>query len=229
MYDVKHWKHVFKIDPNKPLDDKDLAELCESGTDAIVVGGTDGVTLDQVIQLLAEIRRYSVPCVLEISNLESITPGFDYYFIPMVMNSGEKTFVMDLHHEAIKQNRALLNWDELLVEGYCVMNEEAKVFQYTGCYLPEEDDVIAYAQLAEHVYHLPIFYMEYSGEYGDPQLIQKVKKELNHTRLCYGGGIKTPEQAVEMSQYADLIVVGNVIYEDLKAALETVAAVKQKM
>ncbi|MCS0543699.1 geranylgeranylglyceryl/heptaprenylglyceryl phosphate synthase, partial [Aeromonas veronii] len=42
----------------------------------------------------------------------------------------------------------------------------------------------------------------------------------------YGGGIKTAEQAKEMGQFADTVVVGNIIYEDMNAALKTVQAVK---
>ncbi|KHF28187.1 Heptaprenylglyceryl phosphate synthase [Anoxybacillus sp. BCO1] len=87
MNEITTWRHVFKLDPNKEITDEQLEQVCESGTDAIIVGGTDGVTLENVIDLLARVRRFSVPCALEVSNIEAITPGFDYYFIPMVLNS----------------------------------------------------------------------------------------------------------------------------------------------
>ena len=224
---MKEWKHVFKLDPAKEIDDEDLELICESGTDAIIVGGTDDVTLDGVLDLLSSIRRYTVPVILEISTMDAITPGFDYYYIPMVMNSTEKKWMMDIQHEAIKEYKDIMNWDEIFVEGYCVLNEEAKVFQHANCKLPSDEDVIAYAYMAENVFHLPIFYVEYSGKYGNPELVKKVSAELNNTLLFYGGGIETAEQAKEMKQHADIIVIGNSIYTNLKQALKTVKAVKE--
>lgn len=223
---MKEWKHVFKLDPAKEIDDEDLELICESGTDAIIVGGTDNVTLDGVLDLLSSIRRYTVPVILEISTMEAITPGFDYYYIPMVMNSTEKKWMMDIQHEAIKEYKDIMNWDEIFVEGYCILNEEAKAFQHANCKLPSDEDVVAYAYMAENVFHLPIFYIEYSGKYGNPELLQKVRGELTNTLLFYGGGIETPEQAREMKDHADVIVVGNSIYTNLKEALKTVYAVK---
>ena len=38
--------------------------------------------------------------------------------------------------------------------------------------------------------------------------------------------LQSVEQAKEMAQFADVIVVGNIIYENLEEALETVTAVK---
>lgn len=228
MYDMNNWKHVFKLDPDKDISDDDLEKICESGTDAVIVGGTDQVTLENVLDLLSRIRRYTVPCVLEISNMESITPGFDFYFIPSVLNSRDRKWISGLHHEAIKEYGDVMNWDEIKMEGYCILNQEAKAFQYTAAELPEKEDVIAYARMAEKMFHFPIFYMEYSGTYGDPELVQAVKNELKDTLLVYGGGIQSAKQAKEMSRYADIIVVGNAIYEDIQGALQTVQAVKQE-
>ena len=89
MYDFREWKHVFKLDPNKEISDDAFEKVCESGTDAILIGGSDGVTLENVLQLMARVRRYTVPCVMEISSVETVTPGFDLYFIPSVLNSSE--------------------------------------------------------------------------------------------------------------------------------------------
>lgn len=225
---MNEWKHVFKLDPAKEITDEQLELLCESGTDAIVIGGTDGVTLDNVLELLYRVRRYAIPCVLEISEMEAISPGFDFYFIPMVLNSTEKKWMMDVQHEAVKEYKEMMDWDEIRMEGYCVLNPEAKVYQKTNCMMPTEEDVLGYAFMAEHIFKLPIFYLEYSGAYGDVSLVEKVKHELQETILFYGGGITTAAQAKEMATHADVIVVGNSIYTNFKEALQTVKAVKIK-
>ena len=69
---------MFKLDPAKMINDEDLDKICMSETDAIIIGGTDNVTEDNVIQLMSRVRRYPLPLVLEISNLESTMPGFDF-------------------------------------------------------------------------------------------------------------------------------------------------------
>lgn len=223
MYDVKEWRHAFKLDPDKPISDKDLEKICESGTDAIIVGGTDNVTLENVLHLMSRIRRYTVPCVLEVSNLESLTPGFDLYFIPSVLNTEEIQWFSGLHHQAIKEYGELMDWDEVLVEGYCILNSDCKAAKLTKAVTSlDDEDVIAYARMAEKMFQMPIFYMEYSGNYGDPKLVEKVSGQLSNTILFYGGGIQTVQQAKEMKQFADCIIVGNVVYENLKEALKTV-------
>ncbi|MDX8289360.1 heptaprenylglyceryl phosphate synthase [Metabacillus indicus] len=227
MYDVSEWKHVFKLDPDKEISDAALERICESGTDAIIVGGSDNVTMDNVLNLMSRIRRYLVPCVLEVSEIESIMPGFDLYFIPSVMNSRDAKWVMGLHHEAVKEYGDLMNWDELLVEGYCILNRDCKAARLTDARTElTADDVVSYARLAENMFHMPIFYLEYSGTYGDVNVVEAAGKVLSVTKLFYGGGIKTPEQAAEMAEHADAVVVGNIIYDNLEAALKTVKAVK---
>ena len=79
IVDIRKWKHVFKLDPDRDISDAALDRLCLSGTDAILVGGSSGVTFDNTVDLLARIRQYEVPVVLEISNQEAIVPGFDLF------------------------------------------------------------------------------------------------------------------------------------------------------
>lgn len=225
-YNIDEWKHVFKLDPAKEISESALEVLCYSGTDAIIVGGTDNITFDAVLEMLSRVRRFPIPVILEISELEAITPGYDYYFIPMVLNSRDKSWVMDKQHQAIKEYKSVMNWKETMMEGYCIMNEDSKAFQKTNCLLPPKEDVLAYAFMAEHIFHLPIFYLEYSGVYGDSQLVKHVSEELKQTTLFYGGGISNASEAREMSAYADVIVVGNSIYTNFEEAMKTVQVIK---
>ncbi|WP_210367259.1 heptaprenylglyceryl phosphate synthase [Bacillus sp. REN3] len=227
MYDVREWKHVFKLDPDKEISDQDLEKICESGTDAIIVGGTDGVTLEGVLDLMSRIRRYTVPCILEVSTIDSITPGFDFYYIPTVLNSGNPQWVTGLHHEAMKEYGDVMDWNEILVEGYCILNPDCKAARLTDAQTGlDAEDVRAYAMMAEKMFNLPIFYIEYSGTYGDPELVKAAKNALSKTVLFYGGGIETAQQAKEMAAHSDVIVIGNVVYTNLGEALKTVSAVK---
>jgi putative glycerol-1-phosphate prenyltransferase len=227
MYDINEWKHVFKLDPDKEITDEDLEKICESGTDAIIVGGSDNITEDNVLNIMSRIRRYLIPCVLEVSTAESIIPGFDLYFIPTVLNSRSTNWIIDLHHEAVKEFGDIMNWDELLVEGYCILNPDCKAAALSEANADLSiDDVVAYARVAENMFNLPIFYLEYSGKLGDISVVEKTKKVLTNTKLFYGGGISSAEEAKRFAQYADVVVIGNIIYTDLHAAIQTVKAVK---
>ncbi|MED4867052.1 MAG: heptaprenylglyceryl phosphate synthase [Heyndrickxia faecalis] len=228
MYDVREWRHAFKLDPNKDISENDLEKVCESGTDAVIIGGTDGVTLDNTLQLMSRVRRYAVPCCLEVSDPDAIAPAYDLYLIPAVLNSQNTTWITGAHHKAVKAYGEWMNWNEIVMEGYCILNPDCKAAQLaeaaTGL---DDDDVLAYASMAEHMFKFPVFYLEYSGTYGDPKLVEKVKTVLEDTVLFYGGGIRTAAQAAEMARAADVVVVGNVVYEDIHEAVKTVRVVKQ--
>ncbi|ODG93009.1 MULTISPECIES: heptaprenylglyceryl phosphate synthase [Bacillaceae] len=228
MYDYSQWNHIFKLDPNKEISDDELEKICESGTDAILVGGTDDVTLDATISLLVRIRRYAVPCILEVSNLEAVTPGYDFYFIPTVLNSNDPKWIIGMHQQAMKEFAHLVHAEELVMEGYCILNEDCKAAKLTSAVTDLSiEDIVAYAEVSEQLLKLPIFYLEYSGTYGSPQVVEEVSTVLNNTKLFYGGGISSAQQAIEMKQFADTIVVGNIIYDNLQEALLTVKAVKE--
>ena len=125
-------------------------------------------------------------------------------------------------HKALKQFGFMVNFDEVVLEGYLVLNPDSKVAKLTQSNTNIDiEDVEAYAQMVNEMYKLPLMYIEYSGQYGD---VEKWKRSrlLTNTQLFYGGGITSIEQAREMAQYADTIVVGNIIYDDIKKAIKTV-------
>ncbi|MDF2683010.1 MAG: heptaprenylglyceryl phosphate synthase [Brevibacillus sp.] len=227
MIDYRGWRHTFKLDPDKSIDDEALEAICESGTDGIIVGGTYGVTFDNTLELMSRIRRYAVPAVLEISSLDAVVPGFDSYLIPLVINAGDPEWIFSPHVSGLKAYGSYIHWDDILTEGYLIANPDAGVAQLTKARSIENAaEAKAYAQVATKICRLPIVYMEYSGAYGDPEIVRACRAGAEGAHLFYGGGIRTPEQAAEMAAIADTVVVGNVIYDDWKAALSTVQAVK---
>ncbi|HCY7112406.1 TPA: heptaprenylglyceryl phosphate synthase [Staphylococcus aureus] len=199
MYDIKKWRHIFKLDPAKHISDDDLDAICMSQTDAIMIGGTDDVTEDNVIHLMSRVRRYPLPLVLEISNIESVMPGFDFYFVPTVLNSTDVAFHNGTLLEALKTYGHSIDFEEVIFEGYVVCNADSKVAKHTKANTDlTTEDLEAYAQMVNHMYRLPVMYIEYSG------------------------GISSEQQATEMAAIADTIIVGDIIYKDIKKALKTV-------
>ena len=224
---LKSWRHVFKLDPDRKLDDQSLNTVCLSGTDAIMVGGSTGVTYENTVDLLSRIRRYELPCVQEVSDMEAIVPGFDLYMIPMVLNSSDPSWIVGHQQQAIDRYGYMIPWELLVTEGYIVLNPDSAVARLTGANtLLDTSGTIAYAQVADRLMSLPVVYLEYSGTFGDMETVRGVHQNLTSAQLIYGGGIKDLNTAKQAASVSDTIVVGNIIYEDLEQALQTVLAVK---
>ncbi|AAT04556.1 heptaprenylglyceryl phosphate synthase [Listeria monocytogenes] len=222
-------KHLFKLDPAKNLPMNDLTKLVHSGTNGFIIGGTDNVQIEAVQKLYELLGETDLPIFLEISNESMILPEADHFLIPVVLNTENSKWTHGLHQELIKEMGAFIPWKRVTAEGYVILNKDAKVAHLTEAKTDlTDEDIVAYARLAENIFHLPIFYVEYSGMYGDPEVVRKASAALSNTKFWYGGGIRSKEQAAEMAKYADTIIVGNIIYEDLEKALETATIFRKK-
>ncbi|OXM86302.1 heptaprenylglyceryl phosphate synthase [Paenibacillus rigui] len=225
--DVTTWSHVFKLDPDKELSDEWLERICLSGTDAIIVGGSTGVTFDNTVDLMSRIRRYEVPCVLEISDQDAIAPGFDLFFIPMVLNARDPQWIVGNHQKALREYGAILDWNQVMTEGYVILNGESTAAKMTQADTALDiKDVEAYARMADRLLHCPILYIEYSGAFGDMALVKRMRDLLHQARIFYGGGIDSPDKARQAAEAAHTVVVGNAVYEQPEQALATVQAVR---
>jgi putative glycerol-1-phosphate prenyltransferase len=223
----RNWRHVFKLDPERPIDDETLEVLCTSNTDAILVGGSSGVTFDNTIDLLSRIRRYEVACALELSDAACGVPGFDGYFIPSVLNTNRTEWLIGHHIEALRDFGHLLPWESVVGEAYLILNSDSTVARLTGADAAISDnEAVAYSQVADRLWNIPVVYVEYSGTFGDMKLLRRIKDGLKQAHLFYGGGIDSAERAAEAAEVAHTVVVGNIIYENRDAALATVSAVK---
>ena len=113
MYDIKKWKHIFKLDPAKLISDEELEAICLSNTDAIIIGGTDEVTEDNVFHLKRRLNQFSLPIALEISNVDSVMLGFDFYFVPTVLNSSDVKYHNGILLDALKSFGQIIDFDEV--------------------------------------------------------------------------------------------------------------------
>jgi len=222
FYMLKECRHVFKLDPAKDITDEALAKICESETDAIIVGGTDGITEDNVLNLMARVRRFSVPVALEVTSTEAVVPGFDHYFIPAVFNTKDIRWQHGLMLQALAEYSHLIDYNEMSLLPYIIMNEECKAFEKSDAERVTDEMVPHYINMLDKLYQTSYIYIEYSGTYGDPEVMRMVRDNAAHSHVIYGGGIGGRDEAREMAQYADTIVVGNVIYDSTKKALRTI-------
>ncbi|MBC1783308.1 heptaprenylglyceryl phosphate synthase [Listeria welshimeri] len=222
-------KHLFKLDPAKNLPHNSVTRLIHSGTDGFIIGGTDNLQTEAVENLYELLAETDLPIFLEVSDESMILPEAEHFLIPVVLNTENSKWTHGLHKELIKEMGDFIPWKRVTSEGYVILNKDAKVAQLTEANTDlTEEDIIAYARLAENIFRLPIFYIEYSGMYGNPEVAKKVSAALDDTKFWYGGGIRSKEQAAEMAEYADTIIVGNIIYEDIEKALETTTVFAKK-
>jgi phosphoglycerol geranylgeranyltransferase len=225
----KDWVHVTKLDPDKQLKPGDIDGIAASGTDALMLSGTLNVTQENLTVLLKQVKTYNLPLVMEPAGPEAVLlQGIDYVFIPSVMNTTDVQWIVGKHRAWVQLRKGKIPWDDVVPEAYIVLNPDSSVGKVTKAIFDlKPEDVAAYTSVADHYFHFPIVYIEYSGIYGDPEVVKAASEAVDKSILYYGGGINSPEKAAQMSKYADTIVVGNAVYEQGAAVLKaTVDAVQ---
>lgn len=218
----KSWKHITKLDPDKHVTLEDIEIIVGCRTDAIMISGTQNINETNVSRLISQLKEFEIPKILEpVTPKTAPNEDVDYLFVPIVLNTGDPKWIVGKHINWILNHK--INWEKVIPEAYIVMNPESAVAKLTKSRTDlTTEEVIAYAQYAEKYLSLPIIYLEYSGTYGDPHLVKRLSESLTRASLFYGGGIDSQMKAAEMKRYADVIVVGNVVYTDMGKFVETV-------
>jgi len=187
-----------------------------------MISGTLGVNKENAHNLYNMIKDYDIPKIQEPSSPYCILDDVDYIFVPSVINSKDTRWICGYHKDWIKDQNFDIRWEKIIPEAYIVLNQNSAVCKLTKAkYDLYINDVVAYSVMAERFFKFPIIYIEYSGRYGDKEVVKAVKESIKDAKLFYGGGINSKERADEMGKYAT-IIVGNVVYEDLDAYLSTI-------
>src|SRR5699024_12463556 len=110
----------------------------------------------------------------------------DGYLVPIVFNAGDIAWITGAHKEWVRMDGDI-DWDRTHTEAYIVMNPDASVAEYTqaNCDLDSEE-VAAYAETAEQMFGQEIIYIEYSGTFGDPEMVAAASGALSDATLFYG-------------------------------------------
>ncbi|CEA03820.1 Heptaprenylglyceryl phosphate synthase [Jeotgalicoccus saudimassiliensis] len=219
---TRHAKHIFKLDPAKEIDDSSLERIVKSGTDLILVSGTDNVTEENVSKLLRRIRQFDVSAALEISHPDAAVPGFNHYFIPTVINTDDVTFSHGMLVEALMEYHDFIDYDSVSLLPYIIMNQNCKAFKHAQCHAVEDEEFIAMIHMLDKLYKMDYIYIEYSGVFGDRDLVAEAYEAAEHANIVYGGGVVSEETARRMDSVSDVMVVGNIIYDDVEQALKTI-------
>ncbi len=223
----KQWVHITKLDPDRSLDRDAIETVATSGTDAIMLSGTLDVTPEKLAVLYDCVQDYNLPIVVEPAEPGGARfDGMDLVFVPSVLNASHPRWIVGQHERWVRNYP--IDWQRVVPEAYIVLNPDSSVAKVTGsdCTLAPAD-VAAYAAVADRYFRFPVVYIEYSGTYGDPAVVQAVSEVVTDARVFYGGGINSAERAAEMSRYADTIIVGNAVYEaGIEVLKATVRAVR---
>ncbi|WP_207590354.1 phosphoglycerol geranylgeranyltransferase [Halomontanus rarus] len=222
------WNHILKLDPDKDLPDGvTYGDLLATGTDAVEIGGTMGMTEENMAAVIEACAEHEVPLYQEPSDPSVVVEddALDGYLIPTVFNAGSPFWITGAHKEWVRIDGDL-DWDRTWTEAYIVMNPEADVATLTeaDCDITAED-VASYATVAERMFGQEIVYVEYSGTYGDVDVVEAASNAVSESTLFYGGGIHDYDSAHRMAAHADVIVVGNLAHDEgVDAVRETVEA-----
>ncbi len=226
--------HLTLIDPDKtPGEEAGRLALKaeEYGTDAIMVGGSigvSGVLLDQTVKAIKELT--SLPVILFPSNISGISSFADAIFFMSLLNSEDPYYLIGaqmLGAPIVKRLRL-----EPIPMSYIIV-EPGGAAGYVGRARPvprDKPEIAAAYALAGQYLGARFTYLEAGSgapEPIPPKMVKLVRAIVN-TFLIVGGGVKKPEQAKQIVEAgADAIVTGTIIEESPKALAKVIKAIKE--
>ncbi|MBE6528125.1 MAG: geranylgeranylglyceryl/heptaprenylglyceryl phosphate synthase [Thermoplasmata archaeon] len=210
--------HAALIDPEKQSAEKagEIAKMMKgAGTDVIFVGGSSGVTKENLSATAKAIKEASgLPVILFGAMPDALNEELDAIFFMQVVNSVDPRFVT--FGQVVAAPIIAKLGVEPISLGYVIVEPGMTVARVTSAKVVGQDEIekaVAYA-LACKMFGFEFIYFE-AGSGADrpipPAMIKAIKSAVD-LPLIIGGGIRTPE-AAEAARLAgaDIVVTGTVI------------------
>jgi phosphoglycerol geranylgeranyltransferase len=187
----------------------------------------------EVVDSVPEIPVLQEPYSSQHVSVETIA-AVDQLFVPAIYN-GDQTHFVGKHLQMFTQLSA--NFEGLLGQsgsmagvaekicavGYVIQNADSRAASTAGVTESLSLKGVRGAALATEVfYDFPLFYLEYSGQFGGTTAVDAAATVLEETYLLYGGGIDSAQKAnTVLDSGADAIVVGDCFHENRGAYRQT--------
>lgn len=210
--------HMTLLDPDKQSAEEaaKIAIKCkDAGTDAFMIGGSTGITSENLDATAVAIREATgLPIIYFPAGPHAIPTKADAMFYMSLVNS--RNLDMVIRSQAMASRYVKKIGVETMSMAYIVCEPGMKVGEVGQADLVKRDDIdtaIGYA-LGCEMMGMEFVYLE-AGSGADepisPEMIKAVKDEIS-VPLIIGGGISTPEAAVTAKLAgADIIVTGTFV------------------
>ena len=210
--------HMTLIDPDSQSSERsgEIAKVAqELGTDAIMVGGSTGITqgnLDSAVLAIKE--SVDIPVIFFPSGAHAISPYADAIYFMSMLNSRNlgKVIGEQVTGAPIVKKMGL----EPIPMGYLIIEPGMKVGEVGEAELVMRDDpmtAVAYGLAAEFL-GMDLFYVEAGSGAPEPvpaEMIAAIKANVS-IPLVVGGGIRNPKAAGMVKKAgADIVVTGTVV------------------
>jgi len=210
--------HLALLDPDKQCSCEAgviAKNIKEAGTDAIMIGGSTGVTSKNLSDTAKAIKEASgLPTIHFPGGPGALSKDVDSIFFMSMMNSRDPFWIVRAQAGASVYIKKL--GIETISLGYIIIEPGMKVGEVGQADAIKHNDIdraVGYA-LACEMFGMDLVYLE-AGSGADkpvpPEMISAVKKAIS-IPLIVGGGIRTPEAAkAARLAGADAIVTGTFI------------------
>ena len=229
----KHPLHFTLLDPGKMGSDDLVAlaiQTAEARTDGFMIGGSTDLSLEKVDAAVDAIKEITnLPVILFPTHASSVSGRADAIFFMSLLNSESRQFLIG---EQIASARWVKKTGlEPLSMAYLVVAPgmaAGRVGQAQP--LPRDDpNLIVSHALAGQYLGMKYIYLEAGSGAEAPvpaEIVSSVRNEIN-SFLIVGGGIRSPEDALEaVKAGADIIVTGTLVETSNKLKEEMSSLIK---